>query len=126
MYMNQLIKNHNPKKHAKSFKYAFNGIFHALLNEANFRIQVVFTIIVVVLGIYFNISNIEWAVIVLASGFLLAAELGNTVVEVMMDHLIPEESQVVKIIKDLMAGFVLIAGFVAIIIFLLIFGHVIL
>ncbi|MCA9750392.1 MAG: diacylglycerol kinase family protein, partial [Romboutsia sp.] len=51
--MKDLIKQHSPKKHAKSFKYAFEGILHALLNEPNFRIHIVATAVVITLGLHF-------------------------------------------------------------------------
>ena len=110
----RIIASHNPVKHAKSFKYAFEGLFHALLNEPNFRVQVIFTIAMVVLGFYFDITTMEWSVLILATGFLLAAEMVNTVVEAFVDHIIDDYDEGAKIVKDLAAGFVLTAAFTTI------------
>ncbi len=118
---NKFLKSHHPARQVKSFKYAFTGLFHALLNEANFRIQVTFAFFVLVIGSILGLSHLEWAVIVLANGFLLAAELLNTVVEEFMDYLITDYNEGVKVIKDLSAGFVLIAGLTNIVISILIF-----
>lgn len=118
----EILKSHNPYRHANSFKYAFSGVIHALVNEANFRVQVAFTVVAISMGVYFHISTIEWAIIVTSTGFLLAAELINTVVENFIDTLIKDYHDSVKIIKDVSAGFVLILASTAFINFLLIFG----
>jgi diacylglycerol kinase len=119
--MLKLFRSHHPRRHAKSFQYAFEGIFHALVNEANFRVQVVITIVAVTLGIHYKIAVAEWGLLTLTSGFLLAAELINTVVEEFVDHLIEENHEGVKIIKDVAAGFVFIAAITTLIILILIF-----
>ncbi len=121
--MNSLLQSHHPRKHARSFKFAFEGIFHALLNEPNFRVHVVATIAVVCLGFLFKISNVEWAIIAVVSAMVLTAEMMNTVVEQVIDHLFKEQHPVAKITKDLAAGYVLISAIAAVIIFVLLFGH---
>ena len=119
--MLKIFKSHHPRRHAKSFKYAFEGIFHALLNEANFRIQVVITVIAVTMGIHYKINTTEWGLLALTSGFLLSAELINTAIEEFIDHLIEDESNGAKIIKDVSAGFVFITAITTLVILLLIF-----
>lgn len=116
-------RSNHPLRRIKSFRYAFEGLFHALINEANFRVQVVIVILSIIAGVYFNITVAEWAVLTLSMGFLLMAEMINTVVEEFIDHIIKEESQVAKIIKDLGAGFVLVAAITALIILSLVFGQ---
>ncbi len=103
-----LIKSHHPIKHFKSFKFAFSGILHALYHEANFRVQVLITLISIFLGIYFQISPAEWSVLVLSFSMLLSSEIINTSIENLIDFVVPKKSPVVKVIKDLSAGFVLI------------------
>ncbi|RJR26486.1 diacylglycerol kinase family protein [candidate division WWE3 bacterium] len=121
--MKQILNSHHPVRHAKSFKYAFEGIFHALLNEANFRIQVLIAVISVIAGIHFNISNTEWGLLTISMGFLLSAEMLNTVVEEFIDNIVKEENVGMKIIKDCAAGFVLITAITVALILFLIFGH---
>jgi diacylglycerol kinase len=121
--MPNIFKSHHPIRHAKSFKHAFEGIWHALLNEPNFRVQIVIVIIACSLGVYYHVSNTEWGLLVIAMGLLLTAEIVNTVVEEFLDVLIKEYHDGVKIIKDMAAGFVLISAGVALIILYLIFGH---
>jgi undecaprenol kinase len=121
--MKRIISSHHPIRHVKSFRYAFSGIFHALLNEPNFRVQLLVAFISLGFGIYFGISNVEWALLVLSMGILISAEMINTVVEELMDHIFKESHDVAKIIKDLSAGFVLVTAATAFVIFLLIFGQ---
>lgn len=120
--MKNFIKSHHPARHAKSFQYAFEGIFHALVNEPNFRVQLAITSVVIALGFHYKITTIEWSVIVLLSGSLLSAELVNTVVEEFVDNLIKEYHQGAKVIKDVSAAFVLINAVTALIILMIIFG----
>jgi diacylglycerol kinase (ATP) len=117
-----LLKSHHPIKHLKSFKYAFSGILHSLYHEANFRIQILITLIAVIGGIYFQISSTEWSVLIIAFSSLLSAEVLNTSIENFIDYLIPKKSEVVRIVKDLAAGFVLINAVACLLILFIIFG----
>ncbi len=123
IHMLNIFRSKHPLRRLKSFHYAFEGLFHALLNEANFRIQLIIALVATVLGIYFRITTTEWSILIIAMGFLLAGEMVNTVIEEFIDHLISEESQAAKIIKDLGAGFVLVTAFTTLAILTLIFGN---
>ena len=115
------LKSHHPIKHVKSFKYAFSGILHALYHEANFRIQIFISIISIILGFYFQISVAEWSVLIISFSILLSAEIMNTSIENLIDFVIPKKSLVVKVIKDLSAGFVLINALAFLAILIIIF-----
>jgi len=117
-----LFRNKHPLRRADSFKFAFEGIFHALVNEPNFRIQIIIALLSIAFGFYFNISNVEWALLTISMGLLLTAEMINTVVEEVIDYFIKELHNGAKVIKDLSAGFVLITAAIAAIILCLIFG----
>ncbi|EKD99925.1 MAG: hypothetical protein ACD_22C00135G0007 [uncultured bacterium] len=120
--MPSLLHAHHPVRHVKSFRYAFEGLFHALINEPNFRIQLVITLFATLLGIHFKISHTEWGLLILSLGSLVAAEMVNTVVEELIDTLIKEYHSGAKIIKDLAAGFVLTTSLTSLAILILIFG----
>lgn len=121
--MLQIFRSHHPIRHVRSFKHAFNGIFHALLNEANFRVQVVIVILAMVFGKLYKISNVEWALITISLSLLLASELINTTVEEIMDHFVKHDNQIAKVVKDLTAGFVLINAVGSLIVLYLVFGN---
>lgn len=120
--MHQILQSHHPMRHVKSFRYAFEGLFHALLNEANFRVQIIIAAATAFAGFYFKITTTEWAIIIITMGLLLSGEMVNTVIEEFIDHLIAEESEAAKIIKDLGAGFVLVTALSTLVILALIFG----
>lgn len=122
-FKSDIWKSNHPIRRIASFRYAFEGLFHALLNEANFRIQVIIAIVSIIAGVYFKITTTEWGLLTLTMGFLLTSEMINTVVEEFIDNIIKEESQVAKIIKDLGAGFVLVSAITALIVLILIFGN---
>lgn len=117
-----ILKSHHPVKHIKSFKYAFEGVLHALIHEANFRLQILISAISVGLGFYFKISTSEWSILILGFASLLSAEVLNTSIENFINFVIPKKSNVVKVVKDLSAGFVLINAIACLAILVIIFG----
>ncbi len=50
-----------------------------------------------------------WAIVALTVAFVLAAEIVNTAVEGLADHLHPEQHPAIKVVKDCAAGAVLVA-----------------
>ena len=59
-------------------------------------------------------SPVWWALVGLAAGLVLVAELANTALETLADLLHPEHHPEVGIAKDVAAGAVLVATLVAI------------
>lgn len=98
------------EKHLRSFGYARKGIARAWREEMNFRIEALAGIAALVLGILLHLSRIEWALIALASAFVLASEAFNTAFEELCDMLRTEHDPHVAKIKDIAAGAVLIAA----------------
>lgn len=115
-----LLENH-PKKHYNSIGFALSGLSHALEHEQNFRLHILLGIVVVITGFVFGISALEWIVLILTIGFVLVCELINTLIENILDLLLPDYSEDVKSIKDLSAGFVLISAIVSVLVGIIIF-----
>ena len=105
----------------KSFRYAFDGVKTLWREEHNFRIHIFAAVLVLILGFIFHISILEWISIILASGFVIGAEILNTSIENLADFVSPEKHHEIKKIKDLAAAAVLISAIVALIIGTLIF-----
>ena len=61
-------------------------------------------------------------VLLLVIGFVWAAEIFNTAIEILTDHISPEENPTIKIIKDISAGGVLISAIISVLVGLLLFG----
>lgn len=95
-------------KRVWSFRYASRGIRNSILTQTNLRIHLIATILVVMLGIFLKISNIEWIAIIISCGMVIAAELINTAIEELTDLLSPNYHKKAGYAKDASAGAVLI------------------
>jgi diacylglycerol kinase len=110
-------------KRAKSFTHAGRGLWIFVKSTHNAWIHLVFLAIAVALGIYFQITVVEWMVLVLAGGFVLCAEAVNTAIEIDIDLTSPEYHPYARDTKDVAAAAVLIAATTALICGVFIFGH---
>lgn len=105
----------------KSFGYAFEGIFAGIKKERNMKIHCAAMVCVIVAGIIFRISIVEWCICLTLFGLILALELVNTAVEAVVDLVTEEKRPLAKLAKDTAAGAVLIAAIMAAAVGLLIF-----
>ena len=99
----------NPKKFSRSVSHATRG-FKCVLKEQNFRIQVLFSIIVIFLILFFGLKVWEAAALVMMVILVLVLEIINSIFERIMDILEPRVHPYAKTIKDMMAAAVLIAS----------------
>ncbi len=109
------------KKIANSFKYAMEGIFSALKCERNMKIHFAIMILVIIAGLIFEISAIEWIVCIVLFSGVISGELFNTAIENLVDIVMPYKNDKAKVVKDVSAGAVLIWAIGAAIIGLIIF-----
>lgn len=106
----------------KSFSYAFSGFTYVLRNEHNAWIHAAATTIVIAAGALKGLSTLHWVGLWLAIGLVWISELFNTCIEILCDLYCDNKYHpVVKTIKDIAAGAVLVAALVSIIIGFLIF-----
>jgi diacylglycerol kinase len=89
--------------------------------QTNALVHMVVGLIAVILGFYFCISAMEWVAIVFAIGLVIVAETFNTAMEIDIDLTSPEYHPYARDTKDVAAGAVLVAVFVALIIGCIIF-----
>ncbi len=108
-------------KRAKSFTHAGRGLWIFFKTTHNAWIQMVLFIAAGVLGIYFKIAPMEWIALVVAAGFVLAAEAINTAIEIDINLTSPEYHPYARDTKDVAAGAVLISAIAALIVGLIIF-----
>ena len=95
----------------KSFGYAFEGIFTALKNERNMRIHTVCMIYMYFFLFafdFFEITRTELAIIFIANGLVMGAELINTSIESAVNLYGDKHTEYGKIAKDCAAGAVLV------------------
>lgn len=115
------LKVRGKKRLINSFKYAFDGLKYAFIYEQNLTVHILATIIVLIIGFLFKISILEWLVLFLIIGLVIATELINTSIEATIDLITDEINPLAKIAKDTAAAAVLIFGLTALIVGGLIF-----
>lgn len=110
-----------PKKFIKSFSYARAGAEHAIRTQRNIWIHLGVAVVVIGGALYFRLAAVELALLVLTIATVIVAEMFNTALEIIVDHLSPEIREEAGIIKNVAAGAVLLAAFGAIVVGCLIF-----
>ncbi|MEM1123021.1 MAG: diacylglycerol kinase family protein [Bacteroidota bacterium] len=109
------------KERIASFGYAFEGIFEVIKSQPNFKIHFLAAIAAIGLGGYFNISTLEWCLIVGCISLVFGAETFNTAIEHLTNLVSPDYHILAKKTKDAAAGAVLFIAIGSAIIGLLIF-----
>ncbi|MCF8248043.1 MAG: diacylglycerol kinase family protein [Saprospiraceae bacterium] len=109
------------RKRLNSFRYAIAGIADMARTQANVKIHLLATVLVVIAGCYFGLTRTEWCLISLAIALVLAAEGFNTALEHLTDLVSPEYHSLAGKTKDVAAGAVLLAAIGAAAVGLLIF-----
>jgi undecaprenol kinase len=94
--------------------YAMNGIITAFRREQSMRTHGLAAVGVGVFLAATGASPLWWALIGLAVGLVLVAELVNTALETLADLLHPGHHPEIGVAKDVAAGAVLVATLVAI------------
>jgi diacylglycerol kinase len=105
-----------------SFRCAFAGLRYVLATQRNARVHLFITAAVIALGAWLELSVIQWALLVLTIGLVLAAEMLNTVAERLVDLISPGYHPLAGVVKDVAAGAVLLSAVTAFIVGLLILG----
>jgi len=94
--------------------FALQGLRLSWNGETSFRTHIVIAALTCGAMALIRPAAVWWALVALAIGFVISAELFNTAVERIADHVQPEFDEDIKAIKDIAAGAVLFAAFSAI------------
>ena len=105
----------------QSFKVAFNGIKLLACEERNFQIHLFFTIVAIALCFFFGVTKNEWITVLMLIVLVLSAEAVNTCIEYICDLVSPDYHPLVKKIKDISAGMVLLFAILSVVIGCIIF-----
>lgn len=103
------------------FKYSINGIRSYAEDGKSFIVYVFLSIIEIILGFIFDINGLEWILIIVILGIILAVELLNTAIEATCDAITKDFNPLIKIAKDCGSGATFIIFVVAIILNIIIF-----
>ncbi len=107
---------------AKSFACALRGIVALVRTQANARIHLLATVLVVAAGFVFRIPRGEWVPLAFAIGIVWIAEALNTAVEALADRVSREHDESIRRAKDVAAGAVLFAAITAAVVGLVVLG----
>ena len=105
-----------------SFRYAFQGWHHVFRTQQNMWIHGIIATVVFFLALWLRLPAHDWAMLVLTTAMVFAAEFMNTAIEAVVDLASPDKHPLAKIGKDVGAAAVLVAALAAILIGLLILG----
>lgn len=105
----------------RSFRHAIQGIIDLFRFENNARIHLLAAAAVLVAGFYFQLSITEWVLVVTQIALVWAAEAFNTALEKLADAVSSDYHPLIKAVKDLAAGAVLIVAISAVVVGFLIF-----
>lgn len=105
-----------------SFRYAFEGVWHALKNNRNLRIDFIAALSVIILSVIFHTTPYEKGVLGITILLVICSEMINTSLEEMVNLITSEHRKEAKIAKDVAAGMVLVAAVGAVIIGIFIFA----
>ncbi len=96
--------------------FALAGLKAAWQREASFRTHCVMGLLAVAALVVLRPAPVWWAVILLVVALILALELVNSALEGIIDHLHPERHPEIKVIKDMVAGAVLVLSATALLV----------
>lgn len=112
-------------KHAhrlgQSFRHAWDGLVLAFRQEQSFRLQLLAALAVAVLALVLPLERWEKALLVLAIGGVLVLELGNSIIERLVDAVAPRVIEYARHLKDLSAAAVLVMACTALVLAVIIF-----
>ncbi|MBZ4651233.1 MAG: putative rane protein [Proteiniphilum sp.] len=110
------------KNRIHSFIYAFEGIKTLFRETPNAVIQLAAAIAAILLGLIFHISTVEWLILILVIGGVVALEAMNSALENLSDYTSKKEiDPTIKKAKDLSAAAVLIMAIAALAVGVIIF-----
>ncbi|MBP2622890.1 diacylglycerol kinase family protein [Streptococcus oricebi] len=123
-----LRENNNDKRKWKnrtltaSLEFALTGIFTAIKEERNLRKHAISAVLVIIAGLVFRVSKVEWLFLLLSVFLVVAFEVMNSAIENVVDLASDYHfSMLAKNAKDMAAGAVLIVSGFALLTGLIIF-----
>jgi undecaprenol kinase len=105
----------------QKLNFALSGIGFLVRNERHFQYHLISAFSVLVLGVFFSLTQWEWLFVLSALFLVLLTEAFNTAIEKVCDEVTLEHKESIKRIKDISAGAVLLAAIYSLVIGSIIF-----
>ncbi len=115
------MRNSYLGKRIRGGGYAIKGAWILIKTEPSIQVQIGISVIMTIVGFYFNLTPTEWMFQIFAIGLVLCTEGLNSAIEGIADFIHPDFHSKIGYIKDVAAGAVLFAAITAIIIAALIY-----
>src|SRR6266542_5055080 len=96
-----------------AFYHAFKGMQNFFLRERNGKIQLFIACTIVAAAFAFEISPMEWVIVLFCIGLVLALEMINSAIEMLCDFVHRYFHPDIKIVKDISAAAVLWASIIS-------------
>lgn len=114
-----------PKNWFESLNCAIEGIIYVVKTQKHMRYHYIVAVLVLFLCLLLNLSKTEFIFVSILVALVLIVEMINTALEVTIDLISDSFHPLAKIVKDISAGAVLIASFVAVVIgYLILYPHI--
>ena len=108
-------------KRAESFTHAGRGLYIFIKSTHNAWVHAIVFVLVIVAGVFFQITKIEWLLILIVSGMVFISEAFNTAIEIDMNLTSPTYHPFARDTKDVAAGAVLISTILALVVGIIVF-----
>jgi undecaprenol kinase len=105
--MPPLMETHKNQPFSTRLRFALAGMAHAFRTERSLKTQGLALLLALMVLLILRPAPLWWALVIIASAAVLAAELFNTAIERLADHLHPELHPEIRIVKDCAAAAVL-------------------
>lgn len=106
----------------RGFGHAFAGLAWALRSQRNMKVHAVATLLVVALGLADNLARWEWCAVAFSIALVWVAELLNSALEELCNRVTLEQDPLIRKVKDMAAGAVLVAAAQAVFVAFLVFA----
>lgn len=115
------LKSQGKTKLLESMNHALDGISYTVYHERNFKIELFIMVVVLMAGVYFKVTKIEWIILLLTISSVLTLELVNTSIERCVDLVTKDYHELAKNAKDISAGAVLVMSLFSVCVGIIIF-----
>ena len=112
-----------PKTFLEAFNDAAEGFVYVVRTQRNMRIHFLLGVLVFLLGIVLGLSRLEILILSITITLVLLTEMINTAIEHAADLIETGYHPVIRIVKDISAGAVLVASINAVIVGYLLFAR---
>lgn len=116
------LRSKDKRSFKSSLKDCISGLEFIIVNEDNFKREIVLGIIALILCFILKVSRIEFAIIIIVIALVLVSEVFNTAIEKTVDLYTKEYNETAKIAKDVSAFAVLLVSLFSLVVGIIIFG----